>query len=501
MSENNLIVKCNGKEIPCKYGESLLNVLRENGIAISADCGGAKKCLKCKVKVNPKVDSDCKEFLPLEEYDEGVRLACFLKVTENLEVEVFSKNKADILSVDKRVFSGVSTIEKSVGKKILAAIDIGTTTVTTTIFNEDFEYIDTVNFLNPQKAYGADVISRINECNAGKLEEMADCLIEEIEKVLFANNVTKAIVAANNVMLHILTKTSPKSIGVSPYAPTFKELKRIAFKDMFNKGEGEIILIPSISGYVGGDVVAGVIATDVDKKDSVLFIDLGTNGEMILSANGKLFATSTAAGPAFEGGNISCGTYARKGAIAKVFEKDGQIVIDDKNADAICGSGLIDLVAVLCDMGVIEEMGSFDEESKLVNEDFSEKRIYLNDKVYLSQKDVRNVQLAKGAISCGIKSLLNQAKVKVSDLKKILIAGGFSKNLNFKSCERIGLILEGMADKCQAMGNTAILGAVMCLKDEGLLEKATNISNMATLVELGDDPEFFNNYTECLIFE
>ncbi|MEG2116863.1 MAG: ASKHA domain-containing protein, partial [Clostridia bacterium] len=361
-----IIVKCDNQILFAEKGENLLALLQRNGIAISSDCGGKKRCLKCKVKISPQVDSACKQFLDKNEYDLGVRLACFISVDQELTIQTLKNSAADILSVDKSGWTGETTKEKAKNLKKFACVDIGTTTVTISVCDENFAHIKTVNFLNPQRSFGADVISRILAADEGHLIDLQRQICDSVYSVLAAFDVSKVVVAANNVMLHLLLGVSPHSIGVSPYSPTFKEMKRLTFGEVFGQGDGEIVLLPSVSGYVGGDIVAGMIATEIEKKNNSLFVDLGTNGEIVLNANGKLFCASTAAGPAFEGGNISCGSYARKKAVAKVEMKDGKIIIDDKDADAICGSGLIDLTAVLVENYIIDEMGGFDTESELV---------------------------------------------------------------------------------------------------------------------------------------
>ena len=349
--------------------------------------------------------------------------------------------------------------------------------------------------------YGADVVSRIKASDEGHLEHLSTLIQEKIYEQLKKYQVELAVVSANNVMLHLLTGTSPHSIGVSPFEPEFKDLKKLKFGEVFGEGNGEIILLPSISGYVGGDIIAGMLATDLSNSDNTLFIDLGTNGEMVLNANGKLYCTSTAAGPAFEGGNIACGSYARSTAIGKVTIENEEIKIDVKDADCICGSGIIDLTASLVESYVIDETGRLEEDNSLVQKIDNELRVYLNKTVYMSQKDVRSVQLAKAAISGGIKCMLRSANIKDSEIKKVLIAGGFSKNLNFVSCEKIGLIPKGTAELCEPCGNTSILGGLMCLKDMTLLERASELQRETELIDLAKDKNFFEDYTESLMYE
>lgn len=494
-------IKCDNKIFEANEGENLLEVLRHNNITIPSDCGGKRRCLKCKVRISNAASYDDEKYLPDDEYSSGIRLACFIEIDRDLEVFTLKKGSADVLEADKDIFKGTKKYDKNLKKDIFAAVDIGTTTCSISVFDEDFYLLDTINFLNPQRTFGADVVARIKACDEGHLDEMTNSIRELIWKAIEKYSPKKVVISANNVMLHLFAGISPHSIGIAPYTPEFKDIKKFSFTDLNWNGNGEVILFPSISGYVGGDIVSGVIATGLQNtKKNILFMDLGTNGEMILASKGKLFSTSTAAGPAFEGGNISCGSYARAGAIAYVNYVDGKYIVDDDNADAICGSGLIDLVANLVKNEVIAETGAFEDLPEIVTKD-EEKRFYLTKNVYLSQKDVRNVQLAKGAISCGIISLLKYANIKTSDLDQILIAGGFSKSLDFNSCETIGLLLEDTAKLCKAVGNTSIIGAVMAIKDESILNKASEIANNTSVLELAQDPNFFQNYAERLIFE
>ncbi len=490
-------ITCEGKEFFALDTENLLQSLRRNGIAILADCNGQRVCKKCKVRIEPQFDCFSKVYLTKEEYESGIRLACFVTPQSDMRVEVIGSFDAEILTIDRGVFNGSSTVQDS--EKLFGACDIGTTTVTITIFNEKFEHIKTMSFLNPQKPYGADVISRIKASDEGNLTTMSDAILDKISTVIREFRLEKFVISANNIMLHILLNVSPSSIGVLPYKPQFTDLKRLRIKELLQVDyDGELVIMPSISGFVGADIVAGILATELEREENALFIDLGTNGEMVLSGGGKLYATSTAAGPCFEGGNISKGTFAQEKAISKVKFENGKIVPDVKDAVGICGSGLIDVLAVLVENDIIDEMGGFNN-CDIVKEQDGEKRVYLTENVYISQKDVRMVQLAKSAISCGIISLLERANIEVESLSKVIIAGGFSKGLNFKSCERIGLLLEGMSEKCEAVGNTSIKGSVLAIKND-LFNKASGLSQSVEVVELGSDANFMENYTERMIF-
>ena len=413
-----------------------------------------------------------------------------------------AREKADILQTGAAAAYKIAP-DETAGN--ICAVDIGTTTVTAVIFGRDGVKIDSAGFLNPQREFGADVIARISAAgkDAANLKKMHGSVVGALDGFIKGKGVTHIVAAGNTVMQHIFANVSPVQIGVAPYLPVFKERRDYRFKDLGFTGEGRVTLLPSISGFIGADIVSGIIACGLEenKAETILFLDLGTNGEIVLSAKGKLYACSTAAGPAFEGGNIACGSHAHERAISKAFIRDGKIEFDRPAGVSICGSALIDFTAALLDLGIIDETGAIDDGKTKTIEINGEPALPLNDKVYVSQRDIREMQLAKSAVKAGILTLIDSAGLKESDIDKVYLAGGFGMGLNPKSAEKIYIFPDSLRGKTQAVGNTSLAGTVMCALNKDILNGAQGITERITYVELTNNDKFYSFYTNSISFE
>ena len=289
------------------------------------------------------------------------------------------------------------------------------------------------------------------------------------------NAISEYVIAANCTMTHMALGVDARSIGVSPYKPAFTEGQDVSAASLGLPGKqgANVHFLPQVSGYIGGDIVAGAYVCELfDKKDISLFIDIGTNGELVLSNKGKMISCSCAAGPALEGMNIECGMPALSGAIEEITVKGGNVsykTIDDAVPCGICGSGILDALSVLIEQGIIKKTGAFNkaedcgEYGRFVTKDETGYRFGIADNVYMSQKDVRQVQLAKGAILSGITALLNKAGIKAEDVDEVLIAGQFGAHLKEDSLITSGIIPKECRGKIRYVGNTSKTGAYMAL--------------------------------------
>ncbi|MFI3166677.1 MAG: ASKHA domain-containing protein [Bacillota bacterium] len=466
-------------------GATLLDILRDNDIKIQALCGGNKKCGKCKVKIT-NCTFEKHPLISQEEHQNGICLACTIKVESDLHVEILGKTEKESFPSDK------------VDGTFNCAIDIGTTGVSINVYDLSGELFEEFHFSNPQISYGADVISRIKAWDDGNGENLTNSIRNAIKIRIAKFNIQKCYISANTTMLHILAGVSPSGIGRAPYVAEFLETKEISLKKLGLSESGTCVLLPSISAYIGADIVAGSIACELSNQENVLLLDLGTNGEMLLKTKHGFFGASTAAGPCFEGGNISCGTYFHENAITSVTIKNGKIFTPTKNPTGICGSGLIDAMRVMLDAECVDGYGSLN----VLHESYEKnKGIKIAKNIYLTDKDIRNIQLAKSAICTGVQLLIKGAGIKESNIDKVLVAGAFSKGINFSSAGAIGLIPNSMIDKCTAVGNTSLKGSEICLFDSEKLALASIIAEETTVIDLAKNAEFASLYADNMIFE
>jgi len=418
------------------------------------------------------------------------------------------------------------------------AFDIGTTTVAGYLVNlKTGEELSAVAKTNPQVIHGDDVISRIGFTQKRKenLEilqrEIVNILNEIIKEIVQQagvniNNIYKITIAGNTCMHHLLLGFNPSYLAPSPYIPVIKESLNLKAKDIPRfvlEPTANVYMLPNISAFVGADIVAGILAICMWENEKIsLFIDLGTNGEIVLGSKRKMWACSTAAGPAFEGARISSGMRAVGGAIDKVKIDNKSIdyrVIKDGKVRGICGSGLIDLIAELLKLGLINKSGKLINREEC-NSELSEeikKRIIKGGKgnkfllakdketengkpIYLTQRDIREVQLAKAAIYAGIKILLREVNISPEDIQKVLLAGAFGNFIDKKSAIRIGLIPYLPLEKIESVGNAAGRGAEIALLSEKTRKICEKISKDIKYIELSSRTDFQEEFIDAIFF-
>ena len=413
------------------------------------------------------------------------------------------------------------------GERLLGfAVDLGTTTVDLALVDlESGERIARSAFLNGQVSFGADVISRAQSFHdeRGPVREAALRTIGEgalemlREAGLEPRSVVKTVVVGNPIMIHILNGIDPYQLTHVPYVPVTAGSVRSTPRDFgwAFQHDGYVETLPLISAYVGADTIGMIVALELEKEQATtLSIDIGTNGEMVLARHGKMLATSTAAGPAFEGAQISCGMRALEGAVTDVEISTGGVVsvqvVGGGAARGICGTGLVAGVAELLNRGVVDATGRIADPSE-VEEPAVRERIFTlgsepafalteDQAVYLSQNDIRKLQLAKGAVRTGIETLLEKSSLSAESLDSLRLAGNFGAGLDAAAAMRIGLIPPMDLDKVQVVGNAALRGAVMVLLSRERWRSAQSASRKVRFLELGGTPEFQNRFMESMMF-
>lgn len=411
------------------------------------------------------------------------------------------------------------------------AIDIGTTTVVTSLIDINTgEELCVESMINAQKNYGLDVLTRITyelENRKDGIENLQKSIVNSINEMISKmcektkiniENIYEISVAANCTMMHMLLGIDAKPIGKSPFAPIFVEAKDILARDIGLIGcrEARLYCLPSVSAYIGADIVAGAYVCELEKtKDNILFIDIGTNGEIVLSNKGKLLCCSCAAGPALEGMNISCGMRAANGAIEDVIinEKENEIkIIGNEEPVGICGSGILAVVKELLRTGIVKDNGAFIKLDNLDEEDYRLNKLQLNDKkrefilvdgdekLLITQGDIRQVQLAKGAILSGFYALLKKANIDMSDLESVMIAGQFGAHVSADSLVGTGILPKEVKEKIVYVGNSSKTGAYMALMSKDAKGDMELLAKNMDYMELGASEGYERLFSKCLKF-
>lgn len=482
-----------GRTVTVNRGTPLIDILHEFGVEFP--CGGKGTCGSCRVKLlagELPVDPIQQKKIDRLKLGSEWRLACFCKAHADITLEITQFE--NIILADNSNF----TFQPRQGFGV--AIDLGTTTIVAQLVNlENGHVLDSVSEINPQTKFGGDLISRIQHCLEGKQEHLQKLVRQKIGQMLSSVmqkhpvEVVEIVLVGNTVMHHIFSGLPVNPLSFYPFHSPFLGIQKFnPYELSWNLPEKtEIRFYPSIGSFVGSDILAGIAATKMaeNEKHSVL-IDLGTNGEIVVGNRDRIVCASTAAGPAFEGAKISQGMRATTGAISSVRLDNNDFfvhVIGNVQAKGICGSGLIDVIALLLNG---DQIGMFGE----INSGADSVRITKN--VSLSQQDIREFQLAKAAIATGIQVLLNQLHISYADIEHVYIAGGFGNFLNIENVIRTGLI-ECEAEKIVKFGNTALIGAKMFLfEDESFIG---NLLSKTTHINLESDPNFQDIYIEKMM--
>lgn len=520
---------------PSAAGERLSDWLISNRHAIRADCGGRGTCGKCRVTVTRgefiRLGLDKEAYLP--DTGGGI-LSCRALCPEGgAEILLPETEGEGLVSHASTTGKGVNPQSSSASRRYGIALDIGTTTLAASLTDLTAgTVVDHYSCLNPQRVYGADVITRITACREGHLDELCRLIRQktaEIIEVFVKKHPDKRpdtlTVAGNTTMMHIFCGVSPVSIGVYPFTPAFTEGREYSGIQLGVPVE-RVILLSAASAYIGSDVTGGVLECGMTELEGPsALIDVGTNGEIVLSTGrsrgGRLIAASSAAGPALEGANISCGVGGIPGAVCHVGQRAGGIgfsTIGDRPPVGICGCGLIDLIASLLDAGVIDETGYMEDgdyplygapgaSALHVGKDGGEivpagglASAALPAPLVLSQRDVREFQLAKSALRAAFDTLLGSAGIEVGELERIFIAGGLGYYMSIPSAIRTGLLPSAHHEKFSVVGNTSLAGAEAALFDLSAPGKISKIAGRCEILELNSLPDFSELFMQNMTF-
>lgn len=485
-----------GKSIKAPEGANLLDVLRQNNQSIVADCNGRGTCGKCRVSVGGET-----------------KLACQTEVCKGMNVTILNQEDNFTIEVGYHSDAGEMNAAEEC-KRPCIAVDIGTTTVVLQLIDiTTGKVAATRSFLNGQRQYGADVVTRIQYAGEGGLDTLVNVirtdLANAIEAVCIDAGVSSAAlehicIAGNTTMMYLLLGYPCQSLGVFPFEPAYAIKDQYTYTDVFGKAglSCPFYLLPWVSAYVGGDITAGYLACRAHPNETALLIDMGTNGEMMLWSGNKNWCTSTAAGPAFEGGGITFGTGSIPGAISFVDIVEGKIICETIGGAApvgICGSGVLDTAARLYQAGYVDETGHMEDP-------------YFDDGVVLAQgadgkpilflqKDIRELQLAKSAVRAGVEILLSEADIRIDQLDAVYLAGGFGQKLRLESAVAIGLLPEALAAKARPSGNSSLGGCVRVCTDLALLKIAADLSKQSKEVMLSTHKDFQNLFMDYMAFD
>lgn len=531
-----------------KQQKNLLEMLQEKNEYISAPCNGNGICGKCVVQYKRGATEPTRrdrEVFSEKQLEDGYRLACQSYPAGAYEVEIpESEETIEVLSEwekqqktdteelteaytqtpaeaktsggiqDKKTAEG--TAEKTENALYGICIDIGTTTLAALLVNLETEAdCQTAVSVNHQRAYGSDVLSRISASNSGKKWEIQRCIRQDLQKLIrellqkekiTEQQIQRIVIAGNTTMCHLLCGFSCETLGVAPFEPVDISWMEGSAADFLGMKELEtkVVILPGISAFVGADIMAGIAKMNMHRSEGYhLLLDIGTNGEMVLGNCRHMYVTSTSAGPAFEGGNISCGMASIPGVISHVFMEEtgkagfqviGETDGENKKQQAIgiCGTGMIDLVYELRKHQMIDEHGTYSDL-------YFDTGYELAGKVKFTQNDIREIQMAKAAIRAGVDILVKKAGIAFDEVDNCYLAGGFGTKIDITKAAGIGLIPKELEMKTIPVGNTVLAGTKEVLlgrisKDE--LEKIQTMADVINLAEENDFEELYLSYMD-----
>lgn len=499
--------------------KSLLELLLEKGHSLNAVCGGTGRCGKCKIRVTegdvPIADAD-RRFFTTEELERGWRLACTLYPETNIRIAL-PESEGDFAIVGSYIsgapLKALPKVPEDGAEEYHIAIDIGTTTLALQLWNgAENKLCHTVTSVNSQRKYGADVISRMQASQGGRKEELQACIQRDLQQGIQAlcresgidmSRIKGIAIGCNTTMGHLLLGYDCSGLGVYPYTPVNIAPVTGSMEEILGmQGAARVEILPGISTYVGGDIVAGLYACGFSKEEKIcLLVDLGTNGEMALGNRHRILTASTAAGPAFEGGNISWGMGSVAGAICSVRleQRKARIqTIQEKPPVGICGTGVVEVTAELLREGLVDDTGLLEEE--YFQEGFPLGTTEDARQITFTQKDIRELQLAKAAIRAGIETLMLRYGITPEQVGRVYIAGGFGYHLDAEKAIAIGMLPEAFANRTRAVGNSSLAGAAAYLRDEKGAAAIRDLLKVSEEISLSLDEDFNDLYMEAMMF-
>ena len=527
-----------GRRARVEAGRSVLAAAQSVGVELQAVCGGAGTCGQCKVRcvsgILARPTFEEVEQLGKANIEAGYRLACRATAQSDLQIEIPPESLTSSQRVQVEGGERCVPVDSVLSLKVLAAenpilglaIDLGTTKIAGYLV--DLESGSTVaarGRMNPQIVYGEDVISRIafankSEQERGRLREQIIEAVNELTEELCqeahtsVEHVFEAVIAGNTAMHHLCLGLPVHQLGIAPYLPASTKPSYRPAKEMGLRlaATAKVYMPPIIAGYVGGDHVAMLLG--VDQKNGpqpALAIDIGTNTELTLSVNGRLYSCSCASGPAFEGAHIKHGMRAAPGAIERVQFEAGVIqyyTIGRKPPVGICGSGILDAIAALLDAGVLDDRGNFQRDVVAFRAGGNPNEFLLasaeetknGNGVVLTREDISEIQFAKAAIRAGIEILLRAGSIEVNSLASVVIAGAFGSYLDMRSAVRIGMFPDIPLARFRQVGNAAGLGARFLLASASARRAGEELAEQINYVELTNHPKFHEQFVKALLF-
>ncbi len=532
MNKHVIVFEPSGLRISVDENCTILQAIRNTGLHVKSECGGKGTCGKCGVILHPTpkpVSQDVKHVSSID-LDLGIRLACQHRVQQNTRV-VLSDDKSDAkILTEGKSFNQHWSLDVGFENKIGAAIDLGTTTIVAYLLDLGTGVqLNQSATLNPQTMYGEDVISRITHVarEDGGAEDLFETVSIEmndlVSQLIKASGrkefeLSRVTIVGNTAMHHLLLKVDVKSLGMSPYEPTIRDAVNTSgdYVGLSSIPKAEVYLPPNIAGFVGGDTVGFILSQRLDLSDKVVLgIDVGTNGEIVLSKNGELSCCSTAAGSAFEGATIKNGMRGESGAIEYISIDDPDLppeisVIGNKAPKGLCGSAIVDVTSEMKRLGLIDLGGRIQQNaSKRIfeNPEFGLNYLITNKdesdaerNITFTQKDIRQVQLAKGAILTGCTILLGESNLDEKDIDVIILAGAFGSYIRPESALGIGLLPKVNVNKILQVGNAAGEGAKVLLLSSEIRQLGEKIVSNIKYVELANHEKFQSVFIESLKF-
>ncbi|MDR3209943.1 MAG: ASKHA domain-containing protein [Oscillospiraceae bacterium] len=496
-------------ETSCAAGETVLQALSHADVFLDAPCGGRGRCGKCTVRLSPD--------------GEEVR-ACQTRIEGGLSVYLPDEMKMEIAGQNPEAAPAAPENASPHGT-LGVAVDIGTTTVVAHLTDlATGARLATASGVNAQRPYGADVISRIEYSAANGHETLTRLIQTQLNALILdacgkcgarPSDIAELVVAGNTIMEHLAAGFSPVGMGAVPFTPVSLFGESVpAWDGLPAAPDARVYFAPCVSSYVGGDITAGMLACGLERDAGpTVFIDIGTNGEIAMKRGSDYLCCATAAGPAFEGAEISKGMAAIPGAVSHVkWGAQGleMTVLGGAEPAGLCGSGLLDALALLLDTGAVDETGRLldpDEFSHPIAAHLGkaegQSAFYLSRErgVYLSARDIRKLQLAKAAIAAGIQTLLLTAGLTNADVRSFILAGGFGSFMDQNSAARIGLFPREFLAVTRSMGNTAGEGASLALISAEARKTLDQTRARCEYVELSSSLTFNEQFVEQMMFE
>jgi len=537
----NIYIQSENRTISVEAGQTLLEALVGAGVLLRADCGGRGRCGKCKIRIIEPGSVDSENELPesgaltREEIEDGYRLGCRLDVTGDMAVGIpeSSMLTPEVAQKGPTTLPDTIPVFRAAAAPFGIAVDLGTTTIALYLCDLNIgKVVSSISLRNPQVMLGDDVMSRITSVsqNPGTLKRLQKMAVKAIEwgvdslcrsSDVDPHTIDTMVIVGNSTMVHLFLGQDPSSIGVFPYEPLFKDERSVTAGSLgltFNP-DTAVRTLPLISGFLGADIIGAALAVDLgNKAEGTLLADVGTNGEIIFLGKNGFSATSCATGPAFEGASIRHGMHAISGAIdaVKVDAQTGRAICSviqknpkqPKKVSGLCGSGVVSAVAELYRAGLILKDGRFNAKAAPDLFQYEEElpeyilapagETLSGNAVTLTQKDIRAIQLAKGALYAGIQMLCSEKGYERPS--RLLIAGAFGSYIDKEDALTIGMFPALPSDHIEIVGNAAGAGAVLTLFDDNYRKKAQALVRDTEVLELALHPDFQDIFIKSLAF-